>query len=250
MKPYSIANWKMNLNEEESRKLVAKISVGLPKISGQVIFCPSYPNLRGVIDLIAGKSKLACGAQDVFFGSSGAVTGEVSADMLSDLGCRYVIVGHSERRINFGETDEDVNKKIKACLEHKLIPIICIGENFKEKQKKESAKVVSKQLKGALKGVDSSRAELIIVYEPAWTISTNKKSKPASWDDIASIKKIIKSQINDVPVVYGGSVNSSNVANFVGRDKLDGVLVGSASLDGGEFTKIVKEVEKEFHKSS
>lgn len=222
MKKYIVANWKCNpatLKEAENIFGLIKKEVKIP----EVIICPPFTYLSSL-------KGLALGAQNVFFESKGAYTGEISPLMLKDLGCKYVLIGHSERRKYFNETDEIINKKIKAAIGAGLSPIFCIGETEKERKEGKAEEVIERQIKKGLEGV---KAPIIIAYEPVWAIGTgNSCGKEEAEKMSLFIKKMA-----DVPVLYGGSVNASNSKEYA---KMDGLLVGGASLIPDEFITIVK----------
>ncbi len=228
MKPLVVANWKMNPSTtDEAIKLVEGI-----KDKDNFVICPPFVFLP----LFKGVKK---GAQNLFWEKEGAFTGEISPLMLKDLGCEYVIVGHSERRGYFEETDEMVNKKVKAALENSLIPIVCIGE--KEGEKVEE--ILRREIEEGLKGIDIS--SVIIAYEPIWAIGTGKAcdlNKALERKNL--ILNILKEAFNfsDIPVLYGGSVKSHNASGFIKEADFQGLLVGGASLDPEEFSKIIDSV--------
>lgn len=222
MKPLIVANWKMNPPALKGAKLLFdSIGRGIKNIkNAEVVICPPFPFISGLKSDILN---LKLGGQDCFWEDKGAFTGEVSAFMLKSLGCHYVIVGHSERRKYFNETDRTVNKKIKAALENGLKPILCV----------ENVLQVKKGLKGVLR---KEFKNLIIAYEPVFAIGTGK---PCSPEKAERMRREIKSVIN-VPVLYGGSVNSQNAGDYVKEAKFQGLLVGGASLNPQEFAKIVR----------
>ena len=249
-KLYLIGNWKMNPEtQEEAKKLASDISRGVKKLRARnvvVVICPPFPYLS-IINYQLSIIKL--GAQDVFFEDSGAYTGEISPSMLRDVGVKYVIVGHSERRRFLNETNETINKKLKAVLKNKMTPILAIGE--KEKEGQGSIQEIKDQLSFALDGLKTSEVKKIIfVYEPVWAISGGDKNhKAAEPNDVLGMKIFIKKILTDlynkrlaenVPIIYGGSSNASNVKEFVYDGEMDGALPGSASLDAEEFIKMAQ----------
>ena len=226
MKKIIVANWKMNPGSiKEAKKLFNVLK------KTKAVICPPYPYLyMGNLKFEARNLKL--GAQDCHWEQQGAFTGEVSSKMLRSLGVKYVIIGHSERRKYFNESDEMINKKIKAVLKTKLIPILCIGEKKGENAKK----IVSEQLKKDLKGiVKKDLKKIIIAYEPVWAIGTGNF---CSAEKANKIRQFIKQKLNN-KILYGGSVNSSISNNYI-KIGFDGLLVGGASLNAKEFIKIVK----------
>lgn len=243
-----IANWKMNpVSLKEAEELFDSIKRGIKNIKGvEVVICPPFIYLPAVA---RGGGGLALGTQNCFWEEKGAFTGEVSAVMLKNLGIEYIIVGHSERRKYFKETDEEINKKLIAVLEVKLIPILCVGETQEEKNKGETEKVLRKQIKAAFKNVSSFKFQdlgLCIAYEPVWAIGTGDNcSIEETIDSIIFIRQIISEFYNKetsekIRILYGGSVNSQNSADYIKKAGANGLLVGGASLNADEFLKIVK----------
>lgn len=239
-----IANWKANPDSLKEAVLMAKkIESGLGLLNTEVVIAPPFPFINGV-DKVLKKAKL--GSQNVFWAKSGPYTGEVSINQLKNLGVKYVIVGHSERRMNLGETDEMVNKKIVSLLENGLKPILCVGEA----ERKDSASIIKLEIQKALRGVKKNFLKnLIIAYEPIWAISTNPGAAADTPDNAFRIKIYIKKIIADlygrdmaesVKIIYGGSVNSLNISGFIQEGRMDGALVGGASLKLEEFIEIVK----------
>ena len=238
MKFLIVANWKCNPKTiKEAQKILKGYKA--PK-NIELVVCPPLvfiPQLKGNISF---------GAQDCFY-EEGAFTGEVSPAMLKSIGLRYVIVGHSERRVLFNETDEIVNKKTKAILQKKLIPILCVGENKEERESGETFEVVKRQIGEGLDGVAKDKVKnIVLAYEPVWAIGTGKF---ASAEKIQQIKIFIKKLINNkygarasekVKIIYGGSVDSRNIASYLSDAGMDGVLVGGASLKLKEFNQLLK----------
>lgn len=251
MKPLIVANWKMNPQSlDEVRRLFNSIKKGIKKIKNlEMVICPPFPYLL-VIKLYSHKA-IKLGAQDCFWEEKGAFTGEVSAVILKNIGCQYVIIGHSERRRYFQETDEIVNKKIRAALKIKLNPIFCIGETQTERDKGQTQAVLKKQLTLGLKDISKSQIEdvkFFIAYEPVWAIGTGN---PCSVEEAMSaaimIRKIITSLFSfsiskKIRIIYGGSINRKNSANYIKEAKMDGLLVGGASLEAKELISIIKSV--------
>lgn len=260
-----IANWKMSLNIQESVDLVQAISKKQAgaKSQTEIVLCPSFTALQAVSNAlrpksasdldsnIAAKFGTKLGAQDVFWEEKGAYTGEVSCLMLRELGCEYVIIGHSERRGYLNETEEMVHKKVRAALNLGLIPIICVGEKFEERQNSRKDQVVANQVASALEGILLPSAKrIIIAYEPVWVIGSGQAVEPKEAEYTNKIIKNILLEFYEADLVakvfktiYGGSIDSGNVAEFVGQENVDGVLVGGASLKAEEFLEIVKKVE-------
>lgn len=238
-----IANWKLNpITVKEAVDLAKKVD------SENSVICPPFPFLSAVKGAIK-KSKL--GAQNIFWENKGAYTGEVSAPMLKDCGVEYVIIGHSERRRHLKETDELISKKVKAAIENKLIPILCIGETPEQRKKRVVEEVVKKQLEYDLSGIRNLKFEirnLIIAYEPIWAIGTGVPCEP---EEAVRVHRLIKTLIPDsrflisnLQIIYGGSVDSKNIEGFLKYDEIEGTLVGGASINAGEFQKILKIANK------
>jgi len=212
----------------------------------EVVVCPPFTALTVVARVIAG-SKVGLGAQDLHWAKEGAYTGEVSAEMLLDVGCRYVIVGHSERRQQFGETDEIVNRKSKAALAGDLIPIICVGETLPEREAGRAYDVVATQVKGALSGFATEQVPaLTIAYEPVWAIGTGRTATPAQAEEMhahirATVAALFSGEVaQGVRILYGGSVKPENAKELLQRSEIDGALVGGASLQAESFASIAR----------
>jgi len=243
MKNLVIANWKCNPSSLKEAKnlfnLIKKQSKDIKKT--EIIIVPPFiylPFLKG-LDL---------GAQDCFWEDKGAFTGEISPLMLKNLSCKYVIIGHSERRKYFNENNEIINKKIKAALRNNLIPILCIGETEEEKKKKKTKKIIREQLENGLK--DIKKANLIIAYEPIWAIGTGnfcdfeiaKEIKNIIFETLSKIFN--KNNLEKIKIIYGGSVNFKNASDYIKKSEFNGLLVGGASLKSQNFVKIIKSIEK------
>ena len=247
-RPIMAGNWKMHMLVAEAEALVRGLISGLDGTEEvDVVVAPPFPSLYPVGKLLSG-SPIALAAQNLHWEASGAYTGEVSAAMLLDVGCRHVIIGHSERRAYFGETDETVNKKIKTAFAHGLLPIMCVGETLIENESGITAEVVSRQVHDGLLGVEAkSVSSLVIAYEPVWAIGTGRAATAEGAN--AVIADIIRGELNrlygnelaqQVRVLYGGSVKSSNAQEFFQQTDIDGALVGGASLKTTEFISIVR----------
>lgn len=244
-KPVIAGNWKMNKTVEESRSLVYELSVGLRDIKNveRIIF-PPYISILAAASILEGTG-IGLGAQNLHWEEKGAFTGETSAQMIAEF-CQYVIIGHSERRTYFGESDDVVNKKIFAAFAHNLIPIICIGETLAEKEALLTEKVLIKQIQQGLKEVDMKFASaMILAYEPVWAIGTGKASSGQNASNVISeiIRPVVRDMFDQevataIRVLYGGSVTASNAAEFFKYEDIDGALVGGASLKVDEFLKI------------
>jgi len=246
--PFIAGNWKMNTTVDEAVKLVNEIRPGLEKITGvDKVVCPPFISLAAVKELIKG-SPVKLGAQNLYFEEKGAYTGEISPLMLADL-CQFVIIGHSERRQYFGENGGVISKKIQAALRVELTPILCVGERLEENEAGRTKEVVTEQLRLSLAGINEPDG-LITAYEPIWAIGTGKAAtgKQAN-ETIGFIRQNIAKLYSDsiaqaMRILYGGSVNSANVAEFISQPEIDGALVGGASLKADEFLGIVKQTSE------
>jgi len=247
MKPLIVANWKMNPSTlSEANKIFDAVRDGIKKEKKvEVVICPPFVYLEG----LRRDSKLKIGAQDCFWEKTGAFTGEISADMLGRLGCRYVIIGHSERRNCFKESDLMINKKIKAALESKLKPILCVGETKQEKNKRKFSTIIGVQIDKAFKKIPQVQiSDVIIAYEPIWAIGTGKACPPAQAQIISFfIRKIVtrlygRNKAEKIPVLYGGSVNRNNALDYLKKSEMKGLLIGGASLKAEEFVGIIKDI--------
>ena len=238
-------NWKMNMLPNEAIKFVEDFAPLVKDADAEVILCVPYTDLFYVL-LNTQETNIKVGAQNMHFEESGAYTGEVSGKMLKSIGVEYVIIGHSERREYFAETDETVNKKLKAAFKYGLKPIVCVGEKLEQREAGEAEEVITKQTELALNGLSKDEVkETIIAYEPVWAIGTGKT---ATSEDANNAIKAIRAKIADiygkdvaeeVIIQYGGSVKSSNAAELFSTSDIDGGLVGGASLKPEEFAKIV-----------
>jgi triosephosphate isomerase len=242
--PFVAGNWKMNTTAAEAERLVLEMLEKLDSIEGvEKVLCPPFVSLVG-ISMMLQSSSIKLGAQNMYFEDKGAYTGEISPLMLREL-CEFVILGHSERRWYFGETDEIVSKKVKAALANKLKPILCVGERLEENEAGKTEEVVNRQMTAALSGIEPVR-DLVIAYEPVWAIGTGKAaSGKQAAATIQFIRDVVaklrnKSIAQDLRILYGGSVTGANIAEFISHPEIDGVLVGGASLKAKEFVAIVE----------
>ncbi len=246
-KPLVAANWKMNKTVEEARSLVYSMSARLREIKGvEIVLCPPFPALLAVHALLEG-SDIGLGAQNMYWEEKGAFTGEVSPLMVKEL-CQYVIIGHSERRAYFGETDETVNRRIRAAQKFDLTPIFCVGETLEQYESKRTAEVVTRQIKLGLADVAPEfAARVIVAYEPVWAIGTGKASSGENAKDV--VGRMIRPALSElfgsdtaqaIRVLYGGSVIGANAAEFFGHPEIDGALVGGASLKADDFVAITQ----------
>jgi triosephosphate isomerase len=248
-KVFIAGNWKMNLNHLEAIALVQKIAFALPEkyyAKVDVTVLPPFTAIRSVQTLIDGdRLLLTYGAQDLSPHDSGAYTGDISGRMLAKLGCSYVVVGHSERREYHCEDDELVNKKVRAALKHGIAPILCVGEKLEVREAGGHIAHTINQLLAGLKGLKSEQVRTTVVaYEPVWAIGTGRVATPADAEEVcAALRATLADKYGadvatDVRVLYGGSAKANNVSELVAQDNVDGALVGGASLDGDEFTKL------------
>jgi len=250
-KPFVAGNWKMFKTVAEARTLVSELVPGIQGIDGvEKVLCPPFTALLAVAALLEG-TDIGLGAQNMHWELSGAYTGEIAPPMLAEL-CHYVILGHSERRTFFGETDESVNRKVQAALAHGLAPIVCVGETLAENEAGKTAEVVSRQVRLGLAGLEGfsepgSAASLVIAYEPVWAIGTGRASTAAGASAVIrdNIRGTLAEMFGEgaaqaIRVLYGGSVNAKNAAEFFADPEIDGALVGGASLKAADFTQIVQ----------
>lgn len=244
-------NWKMHKTIPEAMELVNGLKRELADIeSVDIVVIPPYTALTEISDMITG-SNIELGAQDVYWEGEGAFTGEISPVMLKDAGVKYVIIGHSERRAYFHETNETVNKKVKAALSAGLIPIMCVGEKLEEREKGITFEVVKGHVDEGLKGLSKDDAlKVIIAYEPVWAIGTGKNAAPEQAEDVHRyIRKLLgelydEDAADDIRIQYGGSVKPDNIKDLINQDDIDGALVGGASLKIEQFVPIVRESAK------
>lgn len=247
-----IANWKMKLNVAASQALAQTLVAEARTVPAgtEIVVCPTYLSLASVAAKLKG-SDIKLGAQDSFWEAQGAFTGEISPDDLREHGCVYVILGHSERRQHLGETDEQIHRKLEAALRAKLIPILCVGEDWQQRSDKQKDFVLIRQLQGALQGVSLGPNDRIVVaYEPVWAISTGGTGIEATPEEVQYAGDVIRHIVidlfgaaawpNRIQAIYGGSVNPGNVASFTSLPAMGGVLVGSASLSAGEFLRVIQ----------
>ena len=249
-RPLIAGNWKMHLDRAGAVALATAVAQRTRELDGvEVAVCPPAVYLDAVAHAI-GPSSVKLGAQNVYHEPKGAFTGEISADMLKDIGCTYVILGHSERRHVLGETNADINKKVKAALAAGLTPILCVGELLAEREAGETGAVIRDQFFGSLEGVSGNDvARVVIAYEPVWAIGTGKVATPAQAEEVhLDLRKIIEDRYNAevaavVRILYGGSVKPENAAELLAQPNLDGALVGGASLQADDFVRIATAVE-------
>lgn len=242
-KPIIAGNWKMNMTPSQGVALVKELA---PLVSGadcDVVVCVPATDLQAVGEAVKG-TNIRLGAQNVHFAQSGAYTGEISADMLLELGVEYVVIGHSERRQYFGETDETVNKRTLTAIEKGLTPIVCVGETLEERESGETEKVLERQIKEGLKGVEDLK-KIVIAYEPVWAIGTGKTATSAQANEtIGYIRKTLAENFcpkcaAQVCIQYGGSMKPTNAKELMAMEEIDGGLIGGASLKAADFAAIV-----------
>lgn len=244
-------NWKMYKTEEEALHLVSDLKQRLRDVVGvQMIICPPFTALSSVNKALENSS-IMLGAQNMHWEEKGAFTGEVSPTMLLTAGCKYVIIGHSERRSYFFETDNSVNLKVKSALKFNLSPIICVGEKLEEREANKTEEVIEIQMKGAFKDLTTQQAEkTVIAYEPVWAIGTGRTATPQQANEVhAFIRKLLSSQFGKdcadrINILYGGSVKPENSKELLQMSDIDGALVGGASLDAKSFEGIVRSAIK------
>ncbi|MDD5431995.1 MAG: triose-phosphate isomerase [Candidatus Omnitrophica bacterium] len=246
-------NWKMYKTINEAIELANGLKREIFKVDSlnvDVVLCPPYTALSEVNEVII-ETDIALGAQDAYWQDEGAFTGEVSCKMLKDAGCKYIIIGHSERRQFFGETNETVNKRLKAILQHGLTPIMCVGETLAEREKNLTFKVLEDHVKGGLKDVSATDAlKVVIAYEPVWAIGTGKTATPQQAQEAHKyIRDLLKKMYNEntaneIRIQYGGSVKPENTTELMSQPDVDGALVGGASLKVESFTEIVKKASE------
>ncbi len=245
-KPIIAGNWKMNKNRKDAEQLIKELVPLVKDAKCDVVICVPFTDLDTAVKETKN-TNIKVGAQNVHWAESGAFTGEISADMLKEIGVEYVIIGHSERRQYFGETDESVNKRTLKALEAGLKPIICVGETLAEREKGKTDEVVTRQTKAAFKDIPKEELKnIVIAYEPVWAIGTGKT---ATAEDANSTIKVIRDTMAElyckncaeetVRIQYGGSMNPKNASELMAMPEIDGGLIGGASLKAEDFSKVV-----------
>ena len=247
-RPAIVANWKMNKTVSETVDYAREFIKYIEKVDTQkvdVVIAPPFTVIKTVADLLAGKN-IFLGAQNIFQGEDGSFTGEISARQIADLGCRYVILGHSERRRHFYETSEMINKKIQAALTYDILPILCIGETLEERQNGQMSEVIKDQINKSISSLPASvESGLIIAYEPVWAIGTGRA---ATAKEVGEAHRFIREKMDSIfkgsgsyiRILYGGSVTPENIGWIMAEPEVDGVLVGNASLKVESFAEIIK----------
>ncbi|RAP74818.1 triose-phosphate isomerase [Paenibacillus montanisoli] len=245
-KPIIAGNWKMFKTVSEATAFFADVK-GKAEVDGvETVICAPFTTLPALVDAAKGTT-IAIGAQNLHFEDSGAYTGEISGVMLKDLGVKYVIIGHSERRAYFAESDEIVNKKVHAAYKHGLTPIVCVGEKLEEREAEQTKEVCKVQTEAAFQGLSAAQAaEVVVAYEPIWAIGTGKSSTAADAEDVIAFIRDVIAGLYDaatadaVRIQYGGSVKPNNVTEYLGQSNIDGALVGGASLEPASFIALVE----------
>jgi triosephosphate isomerase len=240
-------NWKMYKNISGAIELANGLSRELHNLDSlDIVLCPAFTALSSVFDIIAD-SNIQLGAQDVYWQDQGAFTGEVSSQMLKDAGCSFVIIGHSERRQYFHETDETVNKKIKAAIKSGLTPIVCVGETLTQREENKTLQVIDQQIQQGFKDISSQEVkDLVVAYEPVWAIGTGRNATAAQAQEVQKyIRDLLAKKYNEaiagsIRIQYGGSVKPGNIQELIQQPDIDGALVGGASLAIDSFSQIVK----------
>ncbi len=245
-RPFIAGNWKMNLTRDAAVALARDVAAQTSEIDGvDLAVCPPSVYLEAVGQVLKG-TQVAWGGQNMYHEAAGAFTGELSAAMLLDIGCRYVILGHSERRHILGESDLDVNRKVKAALEAGLTPIVCVGETLEQREQKRTQAVIEGQFTGSLDGLSDQQVQkIVLAYEPVWAIGTGKVASPEQAEEVhADLRRILENRYNAatadvVRIQYGGSVKPDNAASLMSQKNIDGALVGGAALKAESFQGIV-----------
>jgi triosephosphate isomerase len=245
--PIIAGNWKMNKTVGEALDLVKQLKASISGVEGvEVVIAPPFTALYAVRQELSGSS-ISLAAQNLFWEEKGAFTGEVSPLMLREVGCQYVIIGHSERRQFFGETDATVNRKIKIALDQGLKPIFCIGETLKEREEGKTFSIIERQIEGGLKDLSEEKIQtLVIAYEPVWAIGTGKTATPQQAEEVHQFirerfgRLYSRKSAEGVRIQYGGSVTPENIKGLMNQENIDGALVGGASLKAEAFSKIVR----------
>ncbi len=247
-KPFIAANWKMNMTTAEAVSFAQGVREPIETLDAEIVICPPFTAMKSLSTVIwQDKPNFKLGAQDLFWEEKGAYTGEISPLMLKELGVEYAIVGHSERRQYFAETDEFVNKKVKAALKHGMSPILCCGESLEQREAGMAERWVNGQIVAALEGISAADiGRLVVAYEPIWAIGTGRTALPEDANSMAAhIRDVIygaygRDVARGVPILYGGSVTPENIAAFVEQEHVDGALVGGASLKAESFAEICR----------
>jgi len=248
-KPFVAGNWKMNTDSHTSISLAESIVSGSLETAGQgvsVAVCPPFVYLQAVAKALSASS-VAVGAQDIYIESQGAFTGEISASMLKDIGCSYVLCGHSERRHVIGETDELINKKVAAAIGGGLLPILCVGELLAEREASQTSEVISRQIKSDLAGLSAEKVSAVtMAYEPVWAIGTGLTATPQQAQEVHAFVRELLAEMygvqlaEEIRILYGGSAKPGNAGDLMREQDVDGLLVGGASLNADDFIAIIQ----------
>jgi triosephosphate isomerase (TIM) len=249
--PFVVGNWKMNGTVAECRALALAVREGLKRPRGvDIAVCPPFTALAAVAEVLAGSS-VRLGAQNCHWEASGPYTGEISPVMLSELGCRYALIGHSERRREMGEVDEQINRKVQAVLAHGLTPVLCVGESTDERRSGLTFTTVEGQLRADLSGMTQEAiAKIVLAYEPVWAIGTGVNATPGQAAEVHSYLRGLLSELTSkdvaatIRILYGGSVKADNTEALAAEPEIDGVLVGGASLNAQSFVAIVRKAAR------
>jgi triosephosphate isomerase len=248
-RPFIAGNWKMNLDRRGAVALAREVAKRAKRFDyiELAVFPPSV-YVDAVAEVLRG-TPVGWGVQNVYHRPNGAFTGEISVSMLQDLGCRYAILGHSERRGHFGETDEEVNRKLLAVLQGGIVPIVCVGERLQQREAGQTLDVIRRQVDGSLAGLSAEQmCRVVIAYEPVWAIGTGKTASPQQAEEVhLALRNLLEQRYNSqvaqtVRVQYGGSVTAEKAPDLLAQPDIDGALVGGASLDAGQFEKILEAV--------
>ena len=251
-KTFIAGNWKMNKTAAETKALAEALKESLAQFGDTVTMavCPTFTSLATAVEVLKG-SNVKVGAQNIHWEDNGAFTGEISGAMLKEIGVEYVIIGHSERRQYFGETDETVNKRIKAALKYELKPIVCIGETLEEREGNKTNCVLAKQLKGGLADLSAAdMAKITIAYEPVWAIGTGKTATPEMAQEThafirATLAEMFRADVAEATVIqYGGSMKAENAGALTAQKDIDGGLIGGAALKADSFTALIANAQK------
>lgn len=248
-KPFVAGNWKMNTDNHSATELADGVASATMEIAGQTVHVAVIPPFVYIPEVVKtlSNSHIAVGAQDMYFEPKGAFTGEISSAMLKDIGCTYVLCGHSERRHVIGENDELINKKVHAAISGGLLPILCVGELIEQRQASKTEEVVTEQIKKGLSGLSSEKVSAVtIAYEPVWAIGTGLTATPQQAQEVhALIRRLIGKMYDEhlseeIRIQYGGSAKPGNSAELMGQEDIDGLLVGGASLKATDFVAIIE----------
>ncbi|HAT56354.1 MAG TPA: triose-phosphate isomerase [Veillonellaceae bacterium] len=246
-KPLIAGNWKMNKTAREARPLLESLA-GAPEGNAELLVCPPFTDLTLAADILKG-SPVQWGAQNMYGEKEGAFTGEISPLMLKELGCSYVICGHSERRMIFGESNEMIRRKTEAAFWYDMIPILCVGETAEQRKAGQAEMMIARQLKGALQGlIEEEAGRMVIAYEPVWAIGSGEAASPEEAGQICTRIRAEVAQMlghdaaSSMRILYGGSVSPANIRPLMDQPDIDGALVGGASLEAGRFLDIYRQV--------